>query len=667
MIKEVEKINILFHQKDREPILNFLQNKRIVEIIRKESQIPLENDQLARFYSALPEKIKKEEDENKKNEIRTKKAEAEYALSFLSSFEGKLKRSFREKLEGLFSSKIFLREEEIKSVLEKFNFAQTLKECKRAEARINELNNQLEELYQQRELYQKWKFFPFARKDLTGLESLGMLVGASSQVELLKNEIEKKTKLYELRILESEESPQDIIKFCLFFHPKLEKEIKAVLVKNKVKIEEEIKELKNLPRTEIKEINKKLNELLREKKLINREMRQLFSSVKEYLKIISDYLGWEEKKMEAALEGFYTTYSVSLTGWIEKERIEELEKGLKKITDDFEIVKLKLKENEKPPLIIKHRKFLKPLEFIPNMYGIPKREELDPLPFMTPFFILFFALCLSDAGYGILLFSIPLLAIKILKIPVEKRDFLYLLVYLGAATFIAGMLFGSWFGINVEVLKIADPIQDPLQILFFSLALGIFQIFLGLFLNLYQKIKTQGFKEGFLSGFPLIYLLFVLLLFLAARANFVPLEKELANYLFFSGLLFLILTQGRQAKNFFMKILSGTGSLYSIIGYFSDVVSYSRLLALGLATTVIAQVVNLLAEMAKEIAPFIGLIISLFVLAFGHLFNLVISSFAAFIHSMRLQFVEFFPKFIIGGGRIFDPFRKEGKYIEILN
>ena len=114
-----------------------------------------------------------------------------------------------------------------------------------------------------------------------------------------------------------------------------------------------------------------------------------------------------------------------------------------------------------------------------------------------------------------------------------------------------------------------------------------------------------------------------------------------------------------------MKILSGIAGLYGLVGYFSDVVSYSRLLALGLATSVIASVVNLIAVIVGDMIPLIGTIVSGLILVFGHLFNLAISGFGAFIHSMRLQFVEFFPKFVIGGGKKFNPFRKEGEYVEL--
>jgi len=132
-----------------------------------------------------------------------------------------------------------------------------------------------------------------------------------------------------------------------------------------------------------------------------------------------------------------------------------------------------------------------------------------------------------------------------------------------------------------------------------------------------------------------------------------------------AGVLFLVLTQGRKNKNIFKKVFGGVSSLYGLVGYFSDVVSYSRLLALGLATGVIAAVVNMIADMVGEMIPVVGAIAAVVVLVFGHAFNLLISGFGAFIHSMRLQFVEFLPKFMTGGGKKFNSFKKEEKYVEI--
>ena len=138
----------------------------------------------------------------------------------------------------------------------------------------------------------------------------------------------------------------------------------------------------------------------------------------------------------------------------------------------------------------------------------------------------------------------------------------------------------------------------------------------------------------------------------------------IAKYIIWAGLLFLVLTQGRSNKNIALKAAGGVLSLYNIIGYFSDILSYSRLFALGLSTAVLAVVVNTFVMLFKDI-PIIGIIIAVLVFIIGHLFNMVISGMGAFIHSTRLQYVEFFTKFYEGGGTPFKPFKIITKYIQI--
>ena len=137
--------------------------------------------------------------------------------------------------------------------------------------------------------------------------------------------------------------------------------------------------------------------------------------------------------------------------------------------------------------------------------------------------------------------------------------------------------------------------------------------------------------------------------------------------LVFGGLILVVLTKGRKQKNIFLKILVGIGGLYDLIGYFSNVLSYSRLLALGLATGVIAMTINLLAEIFSDMIPVVGTMVGVVILIGGHLFSLAINALGAFIHSTRLQCVEFFPSFIEGGGRRFVSFKREGKYVHLVD
>jgi len=142
--------------------------------------------------------------------------------------------------------------------------------------------------------------------------------------------------------------------------------------------------------------------------------------------------------------------------------------------------------------------------------------------------------------------------------------------------------------------------------------------------------------------------------------------SKIALYAVLVGVALLVLTQGRKEKNIALKILKGVSSLYGLVGYFSDTLSYSRLLALGLATGIIAMVINLIAGLAINMIPYFGWVVAIIILIGGHTFNLVINVLGAFIHSSRLQFVEFFSKFMEGGGVRFKPFKKEAKYVQII-
>lgn len=699
MIKPMEKIDIIFHKKNEREILDFLQKKEIIEIIEHQSSFVSSIDK----NSLTNDSIKLLD---KKCEIE--KAEVEYVLNFLNALKKQSEKSLKQKIKSLISdSEIFITEQEIETEIRKSNFKKIVEECKKIEIRLNELNNLIEHLKNEKKIYQKWENFPYKIKDLENIENLKLIVGIvnKNKWRIFKQEIRKKIKLCELKIIPLNANktgktnicaeclsalqrlsqrgqinyPGMKVKFCLFYHLKAENKIQKILNEFKIEQDQEIKKIRNLPKAEIINLNREIKKALKEKQdLINKAIN-LYSIYKNSLRIIYDYSAWEEEKAKVSSQTAKTEHLVSLRGWVEKNRINEIERGLKKITDNFEVFRLKLNKDEKPPVIIENNKFLGPISIIGNMYGTPRSDEIDPTLPMAPFFILFFALCLGDAGYGLIMILLSILIIKILKVPLENRGFFYLLIYLGAAASVAGALFGGWFGINLEALppsaiknvllkiKIMDPLKNPIQMLFVAFGLGVLQISIGIFLKMYWRIKTQSIKQGFLNEFPILCLIASLLLFGAAKTNIIPLESAIVKYIVLFCLIFFAFAKARKYKNLKMKILGGIGGFYDLIGYFSDVVSYSRLLALGLATTVIASVVNLTATIFSDMLPMISSVIYIFIIVFGHIFNLMLSAFGAFIHSMRLQFVEFFPKFMIGGGRKFNPFRKQGNYIKLKN
>ena len=217
----------------------------------------------------------------------------------------------------------------------------------------------------------------------------------------------------------------------------------------------------------------------------------------------------------------------------------------------------------------------------------------------------------------------------------------------------------------VDRLALINPVNDPIPILILSLLLGIIQIYTGIITKFVDNVRNNKTKDGLMDQGCWLLLITSILIF--GIFNYFSLPQAvitISKFMIISGVLLIILTQGRSNKNFIKRIGSGILSLYDITGYLSDVLSYSRLFALGLATGIIAVVVNTLVELVKGI-PYVGFILVIIIYFGGHIFNIAISALSAFIHSARLQYVEFFTKFYQGGGSSFHPLKIDTKYINV--
>jgi V/A-type H+-transporting ATPase subunit I len=344
-------------------------------------------------------------------------------------------------------------------------------------------------------------------------------------------------------------------------------------------------------------------------------------------------------------------------------------------------------ETDSPaPVEIKNNSFVAPFEAVTRIYGLPMSKEVDPTGFLAIFFITYFGLCLTDAGYGLMLFVMTAAALIFLDSPVETRKLVKLLMYGGISTIILGVLFGGYFGMDASELpawltytkeingvetsyfigQLLNPLKEPLIVLGICFLLGYIQMIVGKIIDGYWKIKQGSLVDGLCDGYLWAYALLSIGFFTFVKI--VPSSALITNigtYSFYIALVLLILTQGRDKANIIGKFSGGVLSLYGFIGYVSDILSYSRLLALGLATGIIAASVNLIAGIIGGMIPFVGPIIMIVILVFGHIFNLALNALGSFIHSGRLQFVEFFGKFMEGGGTQFKPFQKQHKYVTI--
>ena len=365
-------------------------------------------------------------------------------------------------------------------------------------------------------------------------------------------------------------------------------------------------------------------------------------------------------------ENIFQTQSVfALTGWLTENDMDKVKKILDKYPCYYTMVQPE--EGDDPPIKLKNNKFVEPYEMITEMYSLPTPDGIDPTPVLTPFFILFFGMMLADAGYGLILFLLCFIGLKKLK-PDEGflKNAMNIGVACGLSTIFWGVMYGgyfgnlvtqvaeSWFGVTVTVPAVFDPLNDPMSVMLLSLILGAIHLFAGMGVKIYMLAKRGHLLDGLMD----IGLWYVLLIGLPMLA--LPVTAGIGKVLSIVGAVGLILTQGRHEKNIFMKLIKGVMSLYDITSYLSDVLSYARILALGLAGGVIANVMNIMGTMPG--LNIIGVVVFVAIFAIGHAFNLAISGLGAYVHTSRLQYVEFFGKFYEAGGRPFKPFKANTKY-----
>ena len=351
-----------------------------------------------------------------------------------------------------------------------------------------------------------------------------------------------------------------------------------------------------------------------------------------------------------------------LEGWLPADRCAEIEKTLKPFTCAIETREPTEDEYPQVPVQLKNNKLTRPLNMVTEMYSLPAYGTLDPNPLMAPFFILFYGIMLADMGYGLLMMIASVIISKKYRPKGTSGELFSLLGLCGISTFIMGALTGGFFGDFLTQLvaivspgtvfalpKLFDPLDDLTMILIGSMALGMVQIVTGMAISLIEKCKRKKFLDAFFE--EITWWLVFLGIALAV------LKKGTA--VLYLGCALVLLGPIVQGKGW-GKLTGVFGSLYNhVTGYFGDILSYTRLMALMLAGSVIAQVFNMLAAMPGNVIAFI--IISML----GNAMNFGLNLLGCYVHDLRLQCLEFFNKFYVDGGKPFRPMTLDTEYVDL--
>ncbi len=621
-----EKIELAESHPDAETLANYeIRLARLVDILKKYKQKKKGIKSL--FHPDLPEQ--KEVEEKTLEELYS------YAEGTLGDIEQKIIQK-KEKIDSLKEEK-----EEIEKKLDQINFL---------------------------------KDFDFNIGEFGENKYLILKAGITEDIKPIEKEIEK------LTLVECYKKGHKIgkkIKWAvvLIGHIKEKEKIEKITREN---IEEfKLNGLSGFPKEVNKELNEKIKDINKEGKNIKKDLRKYTNKQLSELLSIKEEIKLEKIRKEVPKNFTKTNYTYQIEGWVKKEDQNILKNSLNNVAKEKIVINLKTPSQnpDNPPVDIKTPWWAKGFKDLLGMFSLPKYNEINPTVIMGIFFVLFFGFMLGDGGYGLVILSLSLFGyFKFSKFSSMIKSWSFMGIWLGLTTAIVGFLTNSFFGdliprfiynnpeqtlYQANIMGISLPlnsIKDPLTILTIALILGLIHLNIGIILGILQEYRNKNYKK-----------------LLTEQSCWIPLQIgggmligkyildfQLSQSMFYIAAIIVVIG--------IIQLFAGKGPIgfFDITGYVGDWLSYARLLALGLATAGMALAFNVVSGMLRPeeggIIAAVLIIIMVILLIIMHLVNLGLQALGAGVHSLRLQYVEFFNRFYEGGGKEFSPFKIKRRY-----
>lgn len=423
------------------------------------------------------------------------------------------------------------------------------------------------------------------------------------------------------------------------------------------------------PTVAIKSLEGEINEAKQRIEQIIGEFRKLSAYISD-VEILYDIEKTNLTNIEVMKKTVDSDHCTFVTGWVPEHCQEKVAGMLDKHTCAYEM--LDPEEGEEPPVQLKNNGFASTFEWVIGMYSYPKYGSFDPTFIMSIFYFLIFGLMFADVGYGLILAACGFIVPKLMGHRENTKRTFYMFGFCGISSMIMGVIFGGWFGdlpyaimqnmMGIENAKELvpffngiwfNPLDDPMMFLIVAIAAGGVHILAAMAINFVLLCKQRRVFDAIFDvlSWWIIFAGIGVLFLVGTKEGFITIGV---------GAAIVVLTNGRHEKNIFMKIIKGILGLYKITSYASDLLSYSRILALGLAAAVIGQVVNLVGTMGgASVVGFVALIAACII---GHTLNLAINILGSFVHTSRLQYLEFFNKFYEDGGEKFEALEPSEQY-----
>ncbi len=660
MITEMAKIQVAMPLNLNEDVLKWLQEKELLHITNtnKDSK-SVEGDA----------------------DLDLTLAQLQYVLEFSEQIKSELGIEKKKSWRNIFSGKPIATLASLEQVTDNLKLEEIIKETKDISDKLTNLESKNENIKEKMERLRPWKNLEITGTDLDGTENVvyALIYVNAAEEALVKQKINKIDTAAQTEIFREVEKKRGYVYLEVMIHKQ-----DAHLIEDIISQTSAEKAAIQLPYDS--SISERFEMLDEEKIKNNQERRRLLkrarkiTRVEKEVKFAYDTLLHRKERLLARQKMVDFNLSSVVTGWLPKNKLEILKEEAEKDFPSICIDEIKPAKSEQGPVVLQNTSFMSPFEAVTDIFGRPKYTEIDPTPALSFFFLIAFGLALTDAGYGLVMMGVMWVAERMFRLKKNMKKMVRLLFYAGVATVVFGAITGGWFGVNLENLppsngksfllsmKLIDPVTEPMNLLLVAFGIGVAQLLFAWVVRGYDHWRKGDIVAVVFDDAAWITMVISILLWVGSSRGILPIAWSLTlKMVVIVNALILVLTQGRSYRNPLLKIGGGIISLYGLVGFISDTLSYSRLLALGLATGIIALVVNLMGAMAADSLPGFGWVIAVFVLLVGHVFNIGINSLGAFIHSGRLQFVEFFPKFIEGGGKPFKPLGRVSKFVDNPN
>ncbi|WP_368644902.1 V-type ATP synthase subunit I [Alkalibacterium putridalgicola] len=643
-IAKMKKLTLLAEHAHKEDVLKRVQEMQSLEVTSLADKD--DEDLLKEFIRETPV--------SKTQDLQGKLQDIEYAIDYLDDYV--IQPGLIEKLK---SKRDVYTLSELETHVEAANIDTSLDLVSVKEQEINTLGEELKRLKQEEQFLRKWRGLNFMPNEVDRFNLMHIMIGTVDieHAEPLIDTLKENGKIYYEEVYRR----SDEVAY-LFILPKDDVETLTDSI-SQYSFQELNYDYEMLP-----------EDALYRNLLEQKEKRETLADHKKEME------GWKSvyKDLQLAEEYYYnlsernkakdilvdSPHLFMLTGWIEEEKVEELKSSINLAVGENDVViltdEIKMEEYRDVPIVLKNNKLIQPFEMITEMFSYPQYNEVDPTPYMFPFFLIFFGMIGADLGYGLILWVATFGALKYFNIEGSTKRFLKFLYILSYPTMAFGLFFGSFFGIElpIQVLSLQD---DVIEIMIISVAIGIFQLVFGLIMNGIIKGRQGQRASSYIDGYAWAMMLVgVVLYVLGSMVWDISLLSQIGIGLALLNVVGILVVSTISSKNKGLGFGLGLYNLYGVSGYIGDIVSYTRLMALGVASANIAMAFNLIIGFLPPLIRFtVGVVLIIALQAL----NIALAFLSAYVHSSRLQYVEFFGKFFEGGGKPLLPLRTLEKHI----